>query len=118
MDGQRRDPRAELDVEVDYRTAQEFLSAYSRNISGGGIFIKTPRPLPLNQTIRLRFSLPGMTRRFESTGIVVWSNPVSSSSFLPSGMGIKFLDLDPESRQLIADFVKANAPATVTDKEP
>ena len=118
MADQRKDPRADLDVEVHYQSAPEFLSAYSRNISGGGIFIKTPHPLPLNKTIRLRFTLPGMTRRFESTGIVVWSNPVSSSSFLPSGMGIKFLDLDPEARQLIADFVKANAPATVTDKEP
>ena len=118
MGDQRKDPRADVDVEVHYRTAQEFLSAYSRNISGGGIFIKTPHPLPLNQTIRLRFTLPGITHRFESAGIVVWSNPVSGGSFLPSGMGIKFLDLDPESRRLIAEFVKANAPATATEKEP
>ncbi len=114
----REEPRAEVEFEVNYRTAQEFVSAYSRNISGGGIFIKTQHPLPLNQTVRLRFTLPGIAHRFQTGGIVVWSNPVSSRSFLPSGMGIKFHDLDPKSRQLIAEFVKANAPSAPWEKEP
>jgi len=118
MHDRRTEPRADVDVEVHYRTAQEFVSAYSRNISGGGIFIKTQHPLPLNQTVRLRFTLPGITHQFQTGGIVVWSNPVSSRSFLPFGMGIKFLDLDPKPKQIIADFVKANAPSATWEKEP
>jgi hypothetical protein len=34
----RAGPRAEVELEVHYRTAQEFTAAYVRNISGGGIF--------------------------------------------------------------------------------
>jgi len=111
MEERRAEPRAEVDIEVRYRTAQEFMSAYARNISGGGIFVRTAEPLPLNQTVRLRFTLPGIPDRFDVNGIVVWSNPGSSRSSLPSGMGIKLLDLDPHSRELIDEFVKVKSPA-------
>lgn len=118
MRDRREDPRAEIEVEVHYRTAKDFLSAYARNISGGGIFIRTQRPLPLNRNVRVRFTLPGIAQRFESSGIVVWSNPVSGQSFLPSGMGIKLVDLDPDSRRLIAEYVRVNTPPSAPDREP
>jgi type IV pilus assembly protein PilZ len=117
MQERREEPRVDVDIEVRYRTAQEFLSAYARNISGGGIFVRTPQPLPLNHSVRLRFTLPGIAHRFEVKGIVVWSNPASSRSSLPSGMGIKLVDLDPHSRGLIAEFVKAKFPAPSSERE-
>ncbi len=106
MPERREGPRTEIEAEVHYRTAQEFLAAYSRNISGGGIFIKTQQPLPLNQTILLRFTLPGISHPFEVRGVVVWANPVSARSAFPAGMGIKFLNIDAKDQQLIADFIK------------
>ena len=111
----REDPRVEVDIEVRYRTAQEFLSAYSRNISGGGIFIRTAQPLPLNRSVHLRFTLPGIPHRFEVGGIVVWSNPGSDKSALPSGMGIKLVDLDVQSKQLIAEFVRGKSAISAAD---
>ena len=110
MQERREQPRGEVEVEVQYRTVQEFLAAYARNISGGGIFIRSQRVLSLNQPVRLRFTLPGVSRRFETGGIVVWSNPSPSRSSLPSGMGIKFMDLDSTSRGVIEEFVKSKAP--------
>ncbi len=113
MPERREGPRTEIEAEVHYRTAQEFLAAYSRNISGGGIFIKTQQPLPLNQTVLLRFTLPGISQPFEVRGVVVWANPVSGRSSFPAGMGIKFLNIDPKDQQLIADFIKqAKGPST------
>ncbi len=73
MAEQRQELRANVEVEVNYRTLQEFIAAYSRNISGGGVFIRTPQPQPLNQEVLLRFTLPGIARRFEVRGVVVWS---------------------------------------------
>jgi type IV pilus assembly protein PilZ len=114
MAERRDEARAPIEVEVQYRTVQEFLAAYSRNISGGGIFIRTAQPQPLNQAIMLRFTLPGIAHRFEINGMVVWVNTSSRSSF-PVGMGIKFMQMPQKDADLIAEFVKkavaAQAPA-------
>lgn len=118
MPERRGDPRVEVDVEVHYRTAEEFLSAYTRNISGGGIFVRTPHPLALNQSVRVRFTLPGITHKFECNGIVVWANTPSSRSGLPAGMGIMLEDLDQESRRLLSEYVTTRAPAVTPDQTP
>jgi uncharacterized protein (TIGR02266 family) len=116
MQERREESRTEVEIEVRYRTAQEFLTAYARNISGGGIFVQTEQPLPLNHGVRLRFTLPGVSHRFDASGIVVWSNPPSSRASLPSGMGIKFLDLDKQSKDLLAEFLKGKSPAPPAEK--
>ncbi|HSD52284.1 MAG TPA: TIGR02266 family protein [Candidatus Methylomirabilis sp.] len=114
----RAEPRAPVELEVHYRSAQEFLSAYTLNIGGGGIYIKTNQPLPLNREVHLRFTLPGIARVFDLHGLVVWTNPHPSRSSFPSGMGIKFMNLDSEGKKLIAEFVKAKLPAPPTGKKP
>ena len=120
MPEQRDEPRAEVEVEVSYRSVQEFLSAYSRNISGGGIFIRTQQPLPLNREAHLRFTLPGIDRTFMVHGLVVWTNPHPSRSSFPSGMGIKFMDLDTTAKKTLADFVesKRTPPPPVQEQKP
>jgi len=118
MQERRTDPRAPVEVEVHYRSAQEFLSAYTLNVSGGGVYIMTKEPLPLNQVVHLRFTLPGVARVFNLQGLVVWTNPFPSRSSFPSGMGIRFMNLDPEGKKLIAGFVKATLPAPPAEKKP
>jgi type IV pilus assembly protein PilZ len=115
---QRADPRVDVDLEVQYRTAQEFNAAYTKNISGGGIFIKTQQALPLNQEIHLRFTLPGISHILEVRGLVVWTNPYPSRSSFPPGMGIKFMDLDSETKKIIAGFVKEKLPAAAPEQKP
>jgi uncharacterized protein (TIGR02266 family) len=105
MAERRVEDRANIEIEVQYRTAQEFLAAYSRNISGGGIFIRTAQPHPLNQGVLLRFTLPGIAHRFEIRGIVVWVNTSSRSSF-PVGVGVKFMEMPQKDADLIAEFLK------------
>ncbi len=112
MQERRAEQRVEVELDVHYRTIQDFLTAYSRNISGGGVFVRTPQPQPLNQKVLLRFTLPGVDRKFEIHGIVVWASSASSRSSFPAGMGIKFLDLKPEEQQIISDFVNKGRPAT------
>ena len=109
MEEHRQDLRGEVAFEVHYRSAQEFLSAFSANISGGGIFIRTQEPLPLNHAVRMRFTLPGVNYHFDCHGIVVWANPSPTKSFLPAGMGIKFVNLVGESKKLIEEFVAKHA---------
>jgi uncharacterized protein (TIGR02266 family) len=107
MEHVRQDPRREVTFEVHYRTAQEFRAAYAGNISGGGIFIRTQEPPPLNRTVQLRFTLPGVLQSFECQGLVVWANPAPRESLRPAGMGLKFLDLPRQAKQRIEAFVTA-----------
>lgn len=117
MPDRRVDPRAEAELEVHYRTPQEFLAAYSKNISGGGIFIRTQQPLALNKNVLVRFTLPGIAHRFEVHGVVVWANPASLKSSFPAGMGIKFLEYDPKEQKMVADFINQNRNANPGAKQ-
>ena len=114
---QRADPRVNVNLEVQYRSAQEFTAAYAKNISGGGIFIRTQQPLPLNREVQLRFSLPSVPKPFVIQGLVVWTNPHPSRSSFPPGMGIKFMDLDPTVKTIIDGFVQEKLPAAVPGGE-
>jgi type IV pilus assembly protein PilZ len=121
MEERRHDPRIDVEVEIEihYRTLQEFVTAYTRNISGGGVFIRTPKPHELNQKVRLRFTLPGVDHRFDIPGMVVWVNSSSQSAF-PAGMGVKFMDPTPADAELIEKFVKkikGDAPGSEKNKE-
>ncbi len=103
----RADPRADVNLEVRYRSAQDFMLAYAKNISGGGICIRTAKPLPLNSEVQVRFSLPGIPTPFEIKGLVVWTNPYASQTAFPTGMGIKFLELGPDEKKTIDEFVRS-----------
>lgn len=106
MDDERRaESRTEIALEVHYRTPHEFVTAYAKNISGGGIFIRTDTPEPLNQLILLRFTLPGLERTFEVRGLVVWSHLPSPRTSFPAGMGVKFLDVSAEDKQAITEIL-------------
>ena len=107
MGPERIHPRAEVHLEVRYQSAQDFVAAYAKKISGGGLFIQTAKPLALNQEVHLRFTLPGVAKPFELQGLVVSTNPFASQGAFPTGMGIKFLELDPQQKTLLDDFVRA-----------
>ena len=105
MEERREDSRADVELEVHYRTTQEFLVAYSQNISGGGVYNRTQQPLPLNREVQLRFTLPGFPGVIVARGLVVWCSPASTRSSFPPGMGIKFLNIDPEIKEQIIELV-------------
>jgi type IV pilus assembly protein PilZ len=101
----RKDPRADVQIEIQYQTDREFLAAYTKNISGGGVFIRTSQPLSLNQKVALRFTLPSIDHQFEIGGLVVWVNSSPRGAF-PVGMGIKFLEIKPADADAVAEFVR------------
>ncbi len=102
----RAGPRVDVHLEVRYHSAQGFVAAYATKLNGGGLFIATPTPLAVNQDVLLQFRLPGVAEPLELQGLVVCSNPFASQTAFPTGMGIKFLGLEPELRTILEDFVR------------
>lgn len=99
----RLQERVPLALEVEYRTASAFLVAFSANLSSGGVFVETDRPLPIGTDLALRFNVPG-TGPLEVMGVVAWTRLPGEEA--PPGMGIRFIEpVDAHYGDIIDDLV-------------
>jgi type IV pilus assembly protein PilZ len=79
--------RAPIELRVDYKKLNSFFADYTKNISKGGTFIKTRKPLPLGTRFLFRLTVPGRLDPFELSGEVIHADPVGDEA----GMGIRFV---------------------------
>ena len=110
--------RVTVDIEVDYKSADNFLFAYITDISAMGIFIRTNAPEPPGTRLNLRFTPPG-SEPMALEGRVMWVNPYRPGSYdnINPGMGVQFVDLDPSQREHIVNLVRTFAYLS-DDEEP
>ncbi len=86
----RRFPRRTVRIEVEYDSpGTGAVREYATTLGAGGLFIQSEAPLPRRTRIKLAFSLPGLTRRHEIEGRVVWMTDPGHPGETP-GMGIQF----------------------------
>ena len=104
-DERRRFPRTPLSLLVQYRfnTFEDFLADYSANISPGGMFIRTDKPLEEGSMVFLQFTLKDGSRLIEGMGKVVRVNPPGVKDRI-AGMGVEFVSFDEESMALINEI--------------
>ena len=107
-DDVRKDKRTPVIIKFRFRSAtiDEFIDQYSRDISRGGIFVKHKEPLPVRTLVKFEFKLKTDQPVIRGVGRVVWTRDMAHATRdRPPGMGIKFIKLDDESRQLIEKVV-------------
>ena len=104
----RAAPRVLVDLEVDYRSEDNFLFAYITDISATGIFVKTTTPEPPGTHLNLRFVPPDADEAVELEGEVIWVNPYrpGEPDALNPGMGIRFLGLDEDEKAQLYELVR------------
>ncbi len=97
----RNEGRTPIELKVEYKRVNTFFADYTKNISRGGTFIGTTRPLEVGTEFIFALTIPGMTEPLRLRGRVIWTNPVHNSSPAnPPGMGIEFqYASDAERRQ-------------------
>ena len=83
----RKEPRAPIELKVDYKKLNSFFADYTKNISKGGTFIKTKKPLPIGTQFLFKLTVPQRGEPFELLGEVVWSQNDGDEP----GMGIRFI---------------------------
>lgn len=83
----RQHGRAPIELKVDYKKLNSFFADYTKNISKGGTFIKTKKPLPIGTRFLFKLSVPNREAPFELLGEVVWSKADAEEP----GMGIRFI---------------------------
>lgn len=83
----RNHSRAPIELKVDYKKLNSFFADYTKNISKGGTFIKTKKPLPIGTRFLFKLTVPQRDLPFELLGEVVWSKGDGEGA----GMGIRFI---------------------------
>jgi len=106
----RRFIRAPIELKVEYKKLNTFFADYTRNISKGGTFIKTDRPLPVGTEFLFRLVIPRIPQPVEIRGQVVWINQ-PGAPFNPEvpdpGMGIRFVYRDDREREEFERMVES-----------
>ena len=92
--------RAPIRLRVDYERMNTFFADYTKNISKGGTFIKTIRPLPIGTRFVFTLSVPALSEPVALSGEVAWVLDVNDTSMGSEepGMGIRFLFSDDDAR--------------------
>ncbi len=103
MSEPRRFPRAPLSGTVKFFDWDRAGHADATEISGEGIFLKTPGVLPEGSLLTLRLSIPGLAQAFTVLGKVV--RTVRGGLLKPAGMGVRFIDIPAAARARILEYV-------------
>ena len=100
-DGERREGgRAPIELKVEYKKLNTFFADYTRNISKGGTFIRTDRPLDVGTEFVFALSIRGLAEPLRLRGRVKWIvAPADATADSPAGMGIEFQYTDDAERR-------------------
>jgi type IV pilus assembly protein PilZ len=101
----RREARAPIELKVEYKRLNTFFYDYTKNISKGGTFIKTEKPLDVGTIFLFKLMLPAQADPLALRGEVRWV--VKEGEPLPpqvpagheAGMGIRFVYDSTEQRR-------------------
>ncbi len=106
MKDKRRYDRAEYVFRVDYSTPEALFNEFAENISEGGLFIKTPRPLEVGTEIVIEFLLPLLDEPIRVRGRVEWHTGLPGVRKSTPGMGVSFQSLSKEDKEKINRIVR------------
>jgi type IV pilus assembly protein PilZ len=114
-DDRRLQTRAPIELKVEYRRLNTFFYDYTRNISKGGTFIKTKKPLPVGTMFLFKLFVPaldaplvlrGEVRWIRREGEVVAAEEQTDGSPDDPGMGIRLVYDDEDQRRDIDGVVE------------
>jgi type IV pilus assembly protein PilZ len=108
-DERRAEIRAPIELKVEYKRLNSFFADYTKNISRGGTFIKTGRPLPIGTEFLFKLFVPQLDSALEIHGVVAWivtDAEVADGSQEEAGMGIRFVYREGASREEVARIVE------------
>jgi len=105
--GRRELLRIESEIEVHFKTFNQFYKEYTKNISKGGIFIKTENPLPPQTAIEIKLFLPDEPEPLEAVGEVVHiiEPELAREKGWDAGMGVQFVDFEETMQAKLEKYI-------------
>jgi uncharacterized protein (TIGR02266 family) len=105
-DNKRGAARLHHELPVAYRSVGSFLTDWATNISQGGLFINTRKPLPVGTEVKILLQIPGAAFPCELLGRVARVTEFDNAANMVPGMGVQFTNVDDAKKHQIDDFVK------------
>jgi type IV pilus assembly protein PilZ len=112
-DDRRNEDRAPITLRVEYKRINTFFADSTKNISKGGTYIRTTRPLAIGTEFMFVLSVNATTSeeralQLELKGVVKWIvAEADATADLPAGMGIQFVFADDAEREAVQSVVAA-----------
>jgi len=103
----RHERRQAIELSVEYKRLNTFFADYTRNISKGGTFIRTERPLDVATEFVFALTIRGLPEPLRLRGRVKWIvSPADATPQSPAGMGIEFQYANDEERRATEAIVE------------
>ena len=103
-------PRTPIELKVEYKKVNTFFYDYTRNISKGGTFIKTVRPLDVGTCFLFKLTVPHLEEPLVFNGQVIWVVTEEDAGKDPTkptaGMGIRFVYESDSDRHAVEETVE------------
>ncbi|HET9552476.1 MAG TPA: TIGR02266 family protein [Anaeromyxobacteraceae bacterium] len=103
---ERRAARLYHEIPVAYRSVGSFLTDWATNISQGGLFINTRKPLDVGTAVKILIQLPGEPFPSHLEGRVTRVTAFDNHQNMVPGMAIEFVDVEPARREELERFVQ------------
>jgi uncharacterized protein (TIGR02266 family) len=110
VDKPRAHPRYEIDAYVDVTGPEVLLYHRIQNISLGGICIQTPTLAEVGSQVEVVLNFPDLGAQMNLHGQVVWANREP-----PQDVGIRWVDLDEERREMLKKYISLVKTREITD---
>lgn len=103
----RASQRHPIELKVEYKRLNTFFGDYTKNISKGGTFIRTTKPLEIGTELAFALSIPKLEQPVKLLGKVMWVIPEDrATEEAPAGMGIGFQWTSDEERLAFEEIVE------------
>jgi len=111
----RKDTRAVVSLVARYRSPStfEYVQEACCDVSVGGMFIQSQDPAPAGTLLKLECGSDHEAAQIRGVARVVWLRR-EPNEYGPRGMGVKFVKLEPGSKEAIMRVVQELAAAGVT----
>jgi uncharacterized protein (TIGR02266 family) len=108
FENRRSTPRLQVDydLQVDFEGDNIPYTGMIKDISSGGLFITTDERHSVGDMVDLRFTFPTVEGAIECKAQVQWIRDQYSAGGMTTGIGVQFVGLPENVRQIINAYIK------------
>lgn len=96
---------AQVAITIDDVSDHNLWADLTMDLAAGGVFVATYQPLSLGTSVDLEVGIAD-EEPIHAKGVVRWTRVHMDGSDLPAGVGIKFVELDAETRDRLQRFAE------------